>query len=88
MDLAKFRFIGQGTGETTMTVTETREPSSAHPYAALSLLQVAQGSHVINLHLAGTYTPANFAVASDGARGTLVTFVPEPFPNASLPGHG
>ena len=48
------------------------------------LLQVAEGIHGIDLHFAGSYSTANFALASDGAHGTLVTFVP----NASLPGHG
>ena len=72
MDLTKIRFIGQ---QTTETFTQT---------TAGGLLQVAQGNHVVDLHLAGTYTTANFALASDGAHGTLVTFVP----NASLPGHG
>ena len=73
LDLAKIKFIGQ---ETTETFTQTS--------GAGGLLQVAQGNHVVDLHLTGTYTTANFALASDGAHGTLVSFVP----NASLPGHG
>ena len=73
LDLAKIRFIGQ---ETTETFTQTT--------GAGGLLHVADGSHSINLHLAGTYTTANVGLASDGAHGTLVSFVP----NASLPGHG
>ena len=76
LDLAKIRFIGQGPNATTDTFTQTS--------GAGGLLQVAQGTHSIDLHLTGTYTTANFALASDGAHGTLVTFVP----NASLPGHG
>ena len=71
LDLAKIKFIGQGPDATTATF-------------ANSVLEVAQGSHAVDLHLAGTYTTANFALASDGAHGTLVTFVP----NASLTGHG
>ena len=73
MDLTKIRFIGQ---ETAATFTQTS--------GAGGTLQVAQGNHVVDLHLTGTYTTANFALASDGAHGTLVTFVP----NASLAGHG
>ena len=73
MDLTKIKFIGQ---ETTATFTQTS--------GAGGTLQVAQGSHAIDLRLTGTYTTANFALASDGAHGTLVTFVP----NASLAGHG
>ncbi len=73
LDLAKIRFIGQ---ETTKTFTQTT--------GAGGLLQVAEGNHVVDLHLTGTYTTANFALASDGAPGTLVTFVP----GASLAGHG
>jgi hypothetical protein len=76
MDLTKIRFIGQGTAETTATFTQTN--------GAGGLLQVAQGSHVADLHLAGTYTTANFALQSDGVHGTTVTFVP----SASLAGHG
>ena len=68
MDLTKIRFIGQGSAETTATFTQTS--------AAGGQLQVAQGSHVIDLHLTGTYTTANFALQSDGAHGTTVTFVP------------
>ena len=68
MDLSKIRFIGQGTDETTATFTQTN--------GAGGLLQVAQGNHVVDLHLAGTYTTANFALQSDGAHGTTVTFVP------------
>ncbi len=63
MDLQKIKFIGQGAGETTATF-------------ANGVLQVAQGSHVADLHLAGTYTTANFALQSDGVHGTTVTFVP------------
>ena len=73
MDLAKIKFIGQ---ETTVTFTQAT--------GAGGLLHVADGSHSINLHLAGTDTTANFALASDGAHGTLVTFVP----GASLATHG
>ena len=68
MDLSKIRFVGQGSAETTATFTQTG--------AARGLLQVAQGNHVIDLHLTGTYTTANFALQSDGAHGTTVTFVP------------
>ena len=73
MDLTKIKFIGQ---ETTATFTQTS--------GAGGILQVAQGNHVVDLHLTGTYTTANFALASDGAHGTLVSFVP----SASLAGHG
>ena len=76
MDLSKIRFIGQGPDATTATFTQTN--------GAGGLLQVAQGNHVADLHLTGTYTTANFALQSDGIHGTTVTFVP----NASLPGHG
>ena len=71
LDLIKIRFTG--------ATTETFTPSGAG-----GLLQVQQGSHVADLHLAGSYTTANFALASDGAHGTLVSFVP----SASLAGHG
>ena len=65
LDLTRITFIGQ---ETTATFTQTS--------GAGGQLQVAQGSHVADLHLAGSYTTANFALASDGAHGTTVTFVP------------
>ncbi len=65
MDLTKIRFIGQGPDATTATFFQTN-----------GVLQVAQGSHFADLHLAGTYTTANFAPQSDGAHGTTVTFVP------------
>ena len=65
MDLTKIKFIGQ---ETAATFTQTS--------GAGGPLQVAQGNHVVDLHLTGTYTTANFALASDGAHGTLVAFVP------------
>ena len=58
MDLTKIRFIGQGPDATTATFTQTN--------GAGGLLQVAQGNHVADLHLAGTYTTANFALQSDG----------------------
>ncbi|MGB7097247.1 MAG: hypothetical protein WBD95_00565, partial [Xanthobacteraceae bacterium] len=76
LDLAKIRFIGQEPDATAATFTQTS--------GASGLLQVAQGSHVIDLHLTGTYTTANFALQSDGVHGTWVSFVP----NASLAGHG
>ncbi len=76
MDLTKIRFIGQGPDATTATFTQTN--------GAGGLLQVAQGNHVANLHLAGTYTTANFALQNDGTHGTTVVFVP----NAALAGHG
>ena len=63
LDLTKIRFTG--------ATTETFTPSGAG-----GTLQVQQGSHVADLHLAGSYSTANFALASDGAHGTLVTFVP------------
>ena len=63
MHLSKIKFIGQGPDATTATF-------------ANGVLQVAQGSHFIDLHLAGTYTTANFALQSDGVHGTCVTFVP------------
>ncbi len=63
MDLSKIKFIGQGSNATTATF-------------ANGVLQVAQGNHIADLHLAGTYTTANFALQSDGAHGTTVTFVP------------
>ena len=68
MDLQKIRFIGQGPDATTATFTQTN--------GAGGQLQVAQGSHVADLHLAGVYTTANFALQSDGVHGTTVTFVP------------
>ena len=68
MDLSKVRFIGQGTDATTATFTQTN--------AASGQLQVAQGSHVADLHLAGSYATANFALQSDGVHGTVVVFVP------------
>ena len=77
LDLTKIRFIGQGIWETTATFTQTSAVGGALDF-------VAQGVHSAPLHFAGTYTTANFALASDGAHGTLVTFVP----NASLAGHG
>ena len=67
MDLTKIRFIGQGPDATTATFTQTN--------GAGGLLQIAQGNHVTDLHLAGTYTTANFALQSDGAHGTTVVFV-------------
>ena len=76
LDLAKIKFIGQAPDATTATFTQTT--------GAGGVLQVAEGAHSVNLHLTGTYTTANFALASDGAHGTLVTFVP----SASLAGHG
>ena len=72
----QIRFIGQEPDATTATFTQTS--------GAGGLLQVASGSHVVDLHLTATYTTANFALASDSAHGTLVTFVP----NASLAGPG
>ncbi len=63
MDLTKIRFTG--------ATTETFTPSGAG-----GTLQVQAGSHVADLHLAGSYSTANFALASDGAHGTLVSFVP------------
>ena len=66
LDLTKIRFIGQ---ETTETFTQTS--------GAGGVLQVAQGTHVADLHLTGTYTTANFALASDGTHGTLVSFCPQ-----------
>ena len=72
LDLAAIKFIGQG-------------PEVIFgPSRVGDLLHVIQGSNAIALHLTGTYTTANFALASDGAHGTLVTFVP----SASLAGHG
>ena len=68
MDLSKVEFIGQGSAETTATFTQTS--------AAGGQLQIAQGGHVVDLHLTGTYTTANFAPQSDGAHGTTLTFVP------------
>ncbi len=68
--------IGQGPDATTATFTQTD--------AAGGRLQLAQANHVIDLHLTGTYTTANFALQSDGVHGTTVIFVP----NASLAGHG
>ena len=76
MDLTKIRFIGQGPDATTATFTQTS--------GAGGQLQVAQGSHVADLHLAGSYSTANFALQSDGVHGTTVVFVP----NAALAGHG
>ena len=76
LDLAKIRFIGQGPDATTATFTHDTVASPAHPHDNGGLLQVAQGSHVVDFHVLGTYTTANFALASDGAHGTLVTFVP------------
>ena len=73
LDLTKIRFIGQGPDATTATFFQANG----------GVLEVAQGRHIADLHLAGTYATANFALASDGAHGTLVTFVP----SASLPGH-
>ena len=63
LDLTKIRFTG--------ATTETFTPSGAG-----GTLQVQAGSHVADLRLTGTYATANFALASDGAHGTLVTFVP------------
>ncbi len=68
MDLTKIRFIGQGSAETTAIFTQSS--------AAGGQRQVAQGSHAVDLHLTGTYTTANFALQSDGAHGTTLTFVP------------
>jgi autotransporter passenger strand-loop-strand repeat protein len=68
MDLSGIRFIGQGPNATTATFTQTT--------AAGGVLDVAQGAHAIDLHLAGTYTTANFVPLSDGAHGTTITFVP------------
>jgi hypothetical protein len=75
MDLSKIRFIGQGPDATTATFTQTN--------GAGGLLQIAQGNHVADLDLAGTYTTANFALQSDGVHDTTVVFVPD----AALPGH-
>ena len=47
--------IGQGPDATTATFTQTD--------AAGGRLQLAQANHVIDLHLTGTYTTANFAFA-------------------------
>jgi len=68
IDLTKMKFIGHGANTTTETFTQTS--------AAGGILQVAQGTHVADLHFAGTYTTANFALQSDGTHGTIVTFVP------------
>ncbi len=76
MDLTKIKFIGQGPDATPATFTQTN--------GAGGQLQVAHGSHIADLHLAGTYATANFALQSDGVHGTTVTFIP----NASLVGHG
>jgi autotransporter passenger strand-loop-strand repeat protein len=62
LDLTRIRFNG---------ATETFTPSGTG-----GTLQVQQGSHVADLHLAGAYSTANFTLASDGAHGTLVSFVP------------
>ena len=63
LDLTKIRFTG--------ATTETFTPSGTG-----GTLQVQQGSHVADLHLTGAYSTANFTLASDGAHGTLVSFVP------------
>ena len=76
LDLTKIKFIGQDSDATTATFTQNS--------GASGVLQIEHGSHVIDLNLSGTYTTANFALASDGTHGTLVSFVP----NASLAGHG
>lgn len=64
LDLTRIRFTG--------ATTESFTPTSATG----GTLQIAEGTHVIDLHLTGTYTTANFALSSDGVHGTLVTFVP------------
>ena len=76
LDLTKISFIGSGPDATTANWTQTT--------AAAGTLQVAEGTHSVDLQLDGIYTTANFALASAGAHGTLVTFVP----SASLAGHG
>jgi len=68
IDLAKIKFIGQGTNATTATWTQSS--------GAGGTLTVTQGSHTAELQLSGTYTTANFALQSDGVHGTTVTFVP------------
>ena len=63
IDLTKINFIG---------ATETFTKG----IGASGTLQVENGSRVVDLNFAGTYTTANFALQSDGAHGTVVTFVP------------
>lgn len=63
IDLTKFSFVGA-----TESFTQTS--------AAGGTLQVVNGSQVVDLHLTGTYTTANFALSPEGHHGTTVTFVP------------
>ena len=65
--LAKIEFIGQGTTETFTQTSGAGGAASGSPGA----------NHVVDLHLTGTYRTANFALASDGAHGTLVQFCPQ-----------
>ena len=64
IDLTTLRF----TAATTETFTKA--------IGASGVLQVENGSRVADLNFAGTYTTANLALQSDGAHGSLVTFVP------------
>ena len=63
-------------GQDVMDLTKIKFDGATTETFGSGMLKVQQGSHVADLHLVGTYTTANFALASDGAHGTLVTFVP------------
>ena len=67
LDLAHVAFAGGGRNATTVHWDRTGGDRGT--------LTVAHGSQAIDLHLAGHYTTADFAIGSDGAHGTMVHFV-------------
>jgi autotransporter passenger strand-loop-strand repeat protein len=67
LDLAAIGFAGSGPGATTVNWDQTG--------VEVGTLTVAHGSNSVDLHMAGDHTTANFAIGSNGAHGTLVTFV-------------
>jgi hypothetical protein len=67
IDLASVTFNGAGSGATTAHWDQTA--------ANQGILSIADGSKATELHMTGAYTTANFGIQSDGAHGTLVTFV-------------
>jgi trimeric autotransporter adhesin len=65
-------------GNTTRSFTENATGTSG-------VLTVTNGSQTANITLLGSYTTANFTIASNGAGGTLVTDPPTLVGSASNP---
>jgi hypothetical protein len=81
-----FNFTGNGTlsGSDQIDLRDINF-SSVHDNYSGGVLTVTDGTDIAKLNFSGSYTPASFALASDGSGGTIVYDPPVPASNVSAP---